>query len=241
MHYQIHCIDVKNALQNYIWMLEHIDSGEVVAIDPTEASLVQQFCQDHGLKLTQIWLTHWHKDHIGGVPKLLQQQQIAVYGPALEYEKIPFLSHQLHDLDIWKFHDLNIQAMSVPGHTLGHMLYHLADIQKLFSGDTLFAMGCGRVFEGTYTQMYQALQRIKQLPLDTEIYCTHEYTRSNAQFAQQVEPDNLAIQMRLRTLMQDPQRCSLPTRLDLECATNPFLRATTVAEFTRLRQLKDQF
>ena len=242
--FKIHCIDVKNALQNYIWLLEHCPTQTVVAIDPTEADLVQDYCQTHGLHLQQIWLTHWHKDHIGGVPDLYQTQpELLVYGPRAEQAKIPYLSHPLSDQDTVHFHALTAQIIAVPGHTLGHIVFYLADINCLFCGDTLFAMGCGRVFEGTHTQMYSSLQKLAALPPATQVYCSHEYTLSNAKFALHVEPDNSAIQQRLKQVqaLRDAQQSTLPSRIELELSTNPFLRAADVQAFAHLRDLKDQF
>lgn len=243
MSFKIHCIDVKNQLQNYIWLLEHTPSKEVIAVDPTEAALVQQFCTENSLNLKQIWLTHWHKDHIGGVPELIQNTDIAVYGPEAERAKIPFLSHALQHEDYIDFHDLAIEIISVPGHTLGHIVYFIDELDTLFCGDTLFAMGCGRVFEGTHEQMYHSLNRLSALPPRTKVYCTHEYTLSNAKFALHVEPENTAIQNRyaqverLRLLGE----CTLPSSIEIELETNPFLRADDIESFKQLRMLKDNF
>lgn len=243
MHYKIHVLDVKNQLQNYIWLLEHLPSKHVIVIDPTEAEIVEIYCRQHALFISQIWLTHWHKDHIGGVPDLLKHQQIPVYGPSDEHEKIPFLTHPLHDQTQIQFHDLKIDIIAVPGHTLGHIVYYIADLEMLFCGDTLFAMGCGRVFEGTFTQMYASLNRLAALPSPTQIYCTHEYTLSNAYFALHVEPNNTAIQQRFNAvkILRNQGLSTLPSTLELEHMTNPFLRARTVKEFQKLRELKDDF
>ena len=244
MNYKIHTIDVQNSLQNYIWVLEHQPSQQVIVVDPTDAQLVQQYCEAHALQLKQIWLTHWHKDHIGGVPELLKQYpEVAIYGPAAEREKIPFLTHPLHDLDQLNFHDLQVEILAVPGHTLGHIVYFIPHIQTLFCGDTLFAMGCGRVFEGTFAQMYASLQRLAALPGNTQVYCTHEYSLANAQFAVHVEPENEAIQQRAQHIQQQREQgqCTLPSQIQLELETNPFLRAPNVSRFQTLRELKDQF
>ena len=243
MSFKIHCIDVKNSLQNYIWLLEHEASREVVAVDPTEAGLVEQYCSAHQLKLAQIWLTHWHKDHIGGVPELIASRNIPVYGPRGELSKIPCISLPLEDQDKFEFHGLNVDVIAVPGHTLGHIVYFIDALDVLFCGDTLFAMGCGRVFEGTHQQMYASLSRLAALPARTKVYCTHEYTLSNAQFARQAEPDNLAIQERFDRV--EAQRmlgqCTLPSTIELELETNPFIRADSAEEFQRLREWKDNF
>ena len=243
MPFKIHCIDVKNSLQNYIWLLEHTPTHQVAVIDPTEAELVQDYCAEHGLELSQIWLTHWHKDHIAGVPDLIRKQTLPIYGPKAELEKIPLINHPLEHNDQFSFHGVEVQIIAVPGHTLGHIVYFLDAIDMLFCGDTLFAMGCGRVFEGTYQQMYHSLARLAALPPRTQVYCTHEYTLSNAQFAKHVEPDNPAILERFEQVerMRMLGQCTLPSTIAAELETNPFLRADSVEEFQRLRVMKDSF
>ena len=243
MPFKIHCIDVKNSLQNYIWLLEHTPTHQVAVIDPTEAELVQDYCAEHGLELSQIWLTHWHKDHIAGVPDLIRKQTLPIYGPKAELEKIPFINHPLEHDDQFSFHGVEVQIIAVPGHTLGHIVYFLDAIDVLFCGDTLFAMGCGRVFEGTYQQMYHSLARLAALPPRTQVYCTHEYTLSNAQFAKHVEPDNPAILERFEQVerMRMLGQCTLPSTIAAELETNPFLRADSVEEFQHLRVMKDSF
>lgn len=242
-NYKVHLLDIQNQLQNYIWLLEHTISRDVIVVDPTEAEPVEQYCREHGLNLSQIWLTHWHKDHIGGVPELLQSRNIPVYGPREELSKIPFITHPLQHEAHFKFHDLQVDVLAVPGHTLGHIVYFMDAIDTLFCGDTLFAMGCGRVFEGTFEQMYHSLNRLAALPARTQVYCTHEYTLSNAKFALHVEPDNLALQQRYQQvedlrLLNQP---TLPSTIELELQTNPFLRVYSVEEFQKLREMKDNF
>ncbi|TCM66641.1 hydroxyacylglutathione hydrolase [Acinetobacter calcoaceticus] len=243
MSFKIHVIDVKNQLQNYIWVIEHTATREVVVVDPTQADLVIDFCQSHQLTLSQIWLTHWHKDHIGGVPELIAKRNIPVYGPRDELSKIPFISHPLQHDDHFEFHGLGIDVIAVPGHTLGHIVYFVDGIDSVFCGDTLFAMGCGRLFEGTAEQMYHSLNRLAALPIRTQVYCTHEYTLSNALFALTIEPDNIALQTRADEVKAKRARgeITLPSSIELELATNPFLRVESVEEFAHIRQLKDQF
>ncbi|WP_075166697.1 hydroxyacylglutathione hydrolase [Acinetobacter indicus] len=242
-NYKVHLLDIENQLQNYIWLLEHTTSRDVIVVDPTEAEPVEQYCREHGLNLSQIWLTHWHKDHIGGVPELLQSRNIPVYGPREELSKIPFITHPVQHEAHFKFHDLQVDVLAVPGHTLGHIVYFIDAIDTLFCGDTLFAMGCGRVFEGTFEQMYHSLNRLAALPARTQVYCTHEYTLSNAKFALHVEPDNLTLQQRYQQvedlrLLNQP---TLPSTIELELQTNPFLRVDSVEEFQKLREMKDNF
>ncbi len=243
MSYKVHVIDVKNQLQNYIWLIEHCASRDVVVVDPTESQLVIDYCQQHQFNLSQIWLTHWHKDHVGGVPALIAERNVPVYGPRLELNKIPMISQPLDHDDHFTFHDLKVEIISVPGHTLGHIVYYIDQIETVFCGDTLFAMGCGRVFEGTMEQMYHSLNRLAALPIRTQVYCTHEYTLSNAKFALTIEPDNLALQQRALQVQQlrEQNQITLPSSIELELTTNPFLRVESVEEFERIRTLKDHF
>lgn len=243
MHFKIHVIDVQNQLQNYIWLLEDTRTQEVIVVDPTEGKLVHDYCHEHQLNIQQIWLTHWHKDHIGGVPELIANKNIPVYGPREEISKIPFISHPLQDAEQFNFNDLKVDIISVPGHTLGHIVYFIDEIDTLFCGDTLFAMGCGRLFEGTAEQMYQSLNRLAALPPRTLVYCTHEYTLSNAKFALHIEPENKKLQIRaeqVEKLRQDRQ-ITLPSTIELELETNPFLRVDSAAEFKKIREMKDNF
>ena len=243
MPFKIHVIDVKNALQNYIWLIEDCQTKEVIVVDPTEADLVKKYCDEHQLSLKQIWLTHWHKDHIGGVPELITEKNIPVYGPREELSHIPFLSHPLMHDDQFEFNGLKTEIIAVPGHTLGHIVYFIDELDTVFCGDTLFAMGCGRMFEGTPEQFYHSLNRLASLPPRTQVYCTHEYTLSNAQFALHIEPENRAIQQRAEEIRQLRERgeITLPSTIELELETNPFLRVDSAEEFARIRALKDNF
>lgn len=242
--FKVHAIDVENDLANYIWLIENTYTKDAVIIDPTEADLVVEYCQTYGLKPQQIWLTHWHKDHIAGVPELTEYyKHIQVYASAKEMRHFPFKIHPLEHQNHIQFSELNIEVLHTPGHTLGHIVYYIADLEIVFTGDTLFALGCGRIFEGTHAQMYQSLQMLNSLPLQTKIYCTHEYTLSNAKFALTIEPDNFLLQERLEWIQQlrNLGQSTLPTTLSLEQATNPFLRAKDLETFTRIRQQKDSF
>lgn len=165
MQFKIHVIDVKNQLQNYIWLIEHQQSHNVVAIDPTEASLVEDYCKEQQLNLEQIWLTHWHKDHIGGVPELIANRNIPVYAPREELSHIPFITHPLQHDDQFEFHGVKIDIIAVPGHTLGHIVYFIDALDSVFCGDTLLlwvAVACLKERQNSFIIRSIALQRSHQ-------------------------------------------------------------------------------
>lgn len=242
--FKIHTLDVKNQLQNYIFLLEDTRNQQVVVIDPTEHQIVLDYCQQQQLSIQHIWITHHHADHTDGIAGLIAQfPNIQVFAPALEIDKIAqthiALEHEQH----FEFNGLDVNVILTAGHTLGHISYFIDALDVVFCGDTLFVMGCGRVFEGTHEQMYHSLNRLAALPPRTAVYCSHEYTLGNAKFALHVEPDNLAIQQRANEIEQlrSQNLPTIPSTIALELETNPFLRVLNVDEFSRLRQMKDQF
>ena len=208
---------------NYIWALVNPEHSACAFVDPGEASAVINFIAQHNYKPTAILITHKHWDHCGGLAELTQQFSMPVYGPA---EASTFITHPVKDKSNFFIEKLavNFEVLAIPGHTLEHVAY-LGET-KLFSGDTLFAAGCGRIFEGTAAQMYQRLLRLKALPEQTKIYCGHEYTLANLKFAALVEPDNPAIKKRLKEVekLRAGNKISLPSTIALEKSTNPFLR-----------------
>ncbi|SES80391.1 hydroxyacylglutathione hydrolase [Nitrosomonas marina] len=214
---------------NYIWIVH--DTASAVVIDPGDAHPVLDYLQSKKLQLDAILITHHHNDHTGGNLALLDRFDVPVYGP--EHEAISTVSHPLRDGEIVVLPSLSLslEVIEVPGHTLGHIAYFglpPGPDQKhiLFCGDTLFASGCGRLFEGTAQQMYQSLQKLADLPDDTLVYCTHEYTLSNISFARTAEPDNVDLQQLEQHASQ--LRCNnkptLPSTIAMEKACNPFLR-----------------
>ncbi len=220
---------------NYIWLLQDQHHQRCAVVDPGDAAPVVAWLQQHpGWVLSDILITHHHHDHVGGVEQLKQLSGATVYGPARE--NIPGRDVALDDQDRVSVLGCEFRVMSVPGHTLGHIAYYHDGL--LFCGDTLFAAGCGRLFEGTPEQMHQSLASLAALPAETQVYCTHEYTLSNLKFAQAVEPHNPDIAERLATVIQlrEDGRMTLPSTLALEKLTNPFLRTAE----TSVKQKADE-
>lgn len=168
---------------NYVWLLHDPKSQETVVIDPAVADPVLEAAAARGWNIGQIWNTHWHGDHVGGNAAIKAATGCVITGPAAEAEKIATLDRLVGEGDSVRIGDHVATVMAVPAHTAGHIAYHLAAAQMAFVGDTLFAMGCGRLFEGTAAQMFANLQRLADLPDDTAVYCAHEYTLSNGRFA----------------------------------------------------------
>lgn len=242
-HHHVHIIDVQNTLNNYIFLLEDTRTHDVVVIDPTESQCVLDYCQKHQLNIKQIWVTHHHHDHTAGISGIIERFPVPVYAPLEEKERIPHISHPLLDNDQFYFHDWQVDVLETGGHTLGHISYFIDALDVVFCGDTLFVMGCGRVFDGHYQQMYHSLNRLSALPARTLAYCSHEYTLNNAEFALTVEPHNVDLQERFEHMQQLRQQGlpTVPSKIDDELKTNPFLRVLNVHEFEKLRVMKDNF
>ncbi|MGF6693006.1 hydroxyacylglutathione hydrolase [Metapseudomonas resinovorans] len=224
---------------NYLWLLQDAENRRCAVVDPGDAGPVLAWLEAHpGWQLTDILVTHHHHDHIGGVARLKEACGARVLGPSRE--KIPSRDQALDEGDRVQVLGLEFQVIEVPGHTLGHIAYYHADATQplLFCGDTLFAAGCGRLFEGTPEQMHHSLTRLAALPVATRIYCTHEYTLSNLRFAKAVEPTNRATATRFDevTRLREQGGISLPSTIALELATNPFLRVTE----TSVKQMADE-
>ena len=247
---------------NYIWLLH--DQHAAVVVDPGEAAGVEQYLDQHRLTLKAILLTHHHADHVGGASALHQLTGAPVYGPATE--RLPVCQHRLSEGDTVQLPDfgLVLDVIDVPGHTAGHIAYHgrtAEGTSLLFCGDTLFAAGCGRLFEGTPQQMHASLNKLAALPSDTLVCCAHEYTVANLRWAVAVEPENEVLRDRVESANDLRKRGlpTLPSTLELELATNPFLRtgiaavaqsasayagnrpASEVETFAQLREWKNNF
>jgi len=209
---------------NYLWLIH--DQEYAAIVDPGDAAAVEAALAAHQLKLAAILLTHHHADHAGGVPALLRHWHVPVYGPASE--RIPGIDHPLREGDVVTLTSPSVQlsVLDVPGHTAGHIAYVAQGQHWLFCGDTLFAGGCGRLFEGTAEQMTQSLGKIAALPDNTKVYCAHEYTVSNLRFAVAAEPDNQRTAERLAAAqtLRAQNIATVPSTVGEEKLTNPFLR-----------------
>ncbi|MDP3705380.1 MAG: hydroxyacylglutathione hydrolase [Legionellaceae bacterium] len=222
---------------NYIWLIINPKNKSVIAVDPGDAKPLLHFLKENQLLLDAIFITHHHADHTGGISELLNHFSVNVYGP--KSENIAGVSHPVSEPDLFALSSVNksnhsetaimdsvsvVEVLDLPGHTLGHIAYYIPG--HLFCGDTLFSAGCGRIFEGTPEQMFRSLQKIRALPNDTNIYCTHEYTLQNLKFAQTVEPSNQKIRNKLQGVLELGRSNipTLPTLLRIEKQVNPFLR-----------------
>ncbi len=239
---------------NYGFLLHDSDSGETACIDTPDAAEYLRQAEAKGWRITHIWNTHWHPDHAGGNKALREATGCHVVGPS-EVERIDAPDRVLGAGDTVQLGEHVAQVIDVGGHTHGHIAFHLADAGICFVGDSVFALGCGRMFEGTADQFWASLQRIKALPPETTLYCAHEYTQANAAFALHADPDNAALQRYAAQIdaLRAKDEPTVPTRLDRELATNPFLRAdnpvlaakwggdSPAETFAALRAAKDNF
>lgn len=218
---------------NYIWLVQC--GHEIAVVDPGDGEVVANYLNQRRLSLDAIWITHHHPDHIGGIERLRSQWPSAIYGPASSPAEALF-THTLQAGDLVDIGSVEFCVLAVPGHTLDHIAFYSAEAAMLFCGDTLFAGGCGRVFEGTFAQMNESLEKLAALPGETAVYCAHEYTLSNLAFARAAEPDNSALIERLAQAQQQRADAlpTVPSTIALERATNPFLRCQAPASAKQL-------
>ena len=228
---------------NYVWLMHDPASGDTTVIDPAVAEPVLAAAAERGWRIGQIWNTHWHPDHTGGNAAVKAATGCSVTGPAAEAARIPGIDRAVSEGDLVRFGATEAVVLETPAHTAGHISYHLPSEHVIFVGDTLFAMGCGRLFEGDAAQMHANLQRFATLPPETLVYCAHEYTLSNGRYAVTAEPDNAAIRARLAEVeaARAAGEATVPTTIALELATNPFMRARSAEELAERRQAKDNF
>ncbi|MCP5180818.1 MAG: hydroxyacylglutathione hydrolase [Pseudomonadales bacterium] len=216
---------------NYGYLLHDPVSGQTAAVDSPDAEAINGALQAKGWTLTHIFNTHHHFDHAGGNEALKARWGCEIVGAANDAARIPGIDRQVGDGDNFLFGGVTVQVLEVPGHTSGHIAYYLPSEGIAFVGDTLFVLGCGRLFEGTPAQMWHSIGKLMALPDSTVLYCAHEYTQSNARFALSVEPDNAALVARSAEIdaLRDKGQPTVPTTVAREKATNPFVRATSLA------------
>lgn len=241
---------------NYCVILHEPESGETAAIDAPSAAAIKSALTERGWRLNHLFITHHHTDHTGGIEELKAFYGMPVTGPEAEADRIPGLTQVVSAKSELSFAGHPIQVLETPGHTLGHITYYFPDDGLAFTGDTLFSLGSGRIFEGDPEMMWDSVSKIAALPGDTQIYCGHEYTLNNARFALSIEPENDALKARAAEVeeLRAAGKPTLPTTIDSEKSANPFLRphsrsiqarlgmlgAPEWEVFARLRQLKNK-
>ena len=251
-------IEIVPALSdNYVYIAHDAAAGATAVVDPAEAPPVIAALERRGLQLTHILNTHHHFDHIGGNAELVERYGTPVIGPRADAARIPGLDVEVGEGDSYTVGTQTARVFDVPGHTSGHIAFWFEESRALFCGDTLFALGCGRMFEGTPEQFWSSLGKLRALPDDTRVYCGHEYTQSNARFAISVDPDNEALQAACRRIdeLRSRGERTIPSELGEEKRANPFLRAdlpemqrlvgmegeAPEAVFAEIRRRKDNF
>ena len=226
---------------NYAYLIER--NGRAAVVDPSETEAVVRVVEERKVKLVQIWNTHHHWDHVGGNRDLKKRYGCQVVGSWVDRYRVPEVDLTFDDNQGFLFEGLTVEVLSIPGHTIGAIAFYLPEIKSVFTGDTLFVLGCGRLFEGTPQQMWESLLRLTSLPDETQIYCGHEYARQNAEFARTVNPHDAALAKRIteiETKLNNLQP-SVPSSVANEKLTNPFLTAGSIDRFAELRRLKDTF
>lgn len=228
---------------NYAWLLRDSATGTTAVVDPADAGPIEAAVMAAGGRLDMILLTHHHDDHVAGTDEIRARFGCPVIGAAADARRLPKLDRAVAEGDTVAIGESVGQVFETPGHTVGHISFYYPDGHALLCGDTLFSLGCGRLLEGTAADMFASLQKFAKLPADTEVYCGHEYTESNAKFALTVEPGNAALQQRAAEVkaLRAAGKSTVPSRLGEEMAANPFMRAKDVAALGKIRTAKDNF
>ena len=237
-------IEIIKCLQdNYSYLIIDELSHDACVVDPSEAKPIINFIENNKINLKYILNTHHHYDHVGGNFELKKKYDINIIGFKGDKERIPEIDILVEDNQIWKRDNFEAKIYHIPGHTTGHIAFHFFKEKKIFTGDTLFSLGCGRIFEGTYEQMFNSLNKIKKLPVDTKIYCGHEYTLQNSNFCIANDPKNLKLKNKIIKIREKLKNKlpTIPTILNDEIECNIFLKAKDVESFSKLRDLKDNF
>ena len=228
---------------NYSYLIIDNNNKSACVVDPSEATPIINFLKNKDINLKYILNTHHHYDHIGGNEDLKKKFGSIVVGFKKDSKRIPGIDIFLEDNQIWEADNFKAKIIHIPGHTLGHICFYFFQEKLAFTGDTLFSLGCGRIFEGTYEQMYESLNKIKSLPKKTKIYCGHEYTLSNSKFCVKNDPDNQNLEKKIEQIKKliSNGLPTIPTTIKEELDCNIFLRAKNLESFSKLRDLKDNF
>jgi hydroxyacylglutathione hydrolase len=237
-------IEIIRCLQdNYSYLIIDETNLNACVVDPSEAKPIIDVIESNKINLKYILNTHHHFDHVGGNKELKKKYDVNVIGFRGDKDRIPEIDTFVDDLEIWKKDSFEAKIYHIPGHTTGHIAFHFFKEKKIFTGDTLFSLGCGKIFEGTYEQMFNSLKKIKALPKDTEIYCGHEYTLQNSNFCATYDTNNLQLKNIVTKIKEKLENGlpTVPTILDDEIQCNIFLKAKDIQTFSKLRDLKDNF
>ena len=237
-------IEIIKCLQdNYSYLIIDESNKNACVVDPSEAKPIIDYIEKNNIKLKYILNTHHHYDHVGGNTELKKKYGSNVVGFKDDKDRIPEIDILVEDGKIWKKENFEANIYHIPGHTSGHIAFHFFKEKKIFTGDTLFSLGCGRIFEGTYEQMFESLNKIKKLPKNTEIFCGHEYTLQNSNFCIINDPNNSKLKNRIIEIKQKIKNNlpTIPTTLENEMECNIFLKAENLESFSKLRDLKDNF
>ena len=237
-------IEIIPCLQdNYSYLIIDEKKNIACVVDPSESDPVIKYLENNKIDLKFILNTHHHYDHVGGNQKLKEKYGANVIGFKEDKDKIPGIDILVDDQEVWKYEDFEAKIVHIPGHTLGHIYFYFYNEKSVFTGDTLFSLGCGKIFEGTHTQLFDSLKKLKELPHETKIFCGHEYTMQNSKFCIAHDENNENLKNKIEEIKKKLKN-NLPTipstiKEELEC--NIFLRSDSVKNFSKLRDLKDNF
>ncbi len=237
-------IQIIRCLQdNYSYLIIDENNLNACVVDPSEAKPIINFVERNNINLKYILNTHHHSDHVGGNIELKKKYNLDVIGFKDDKDRIPEIDILVDDQKIWKKDNFEAKIYHIPGHTAGHIAFHFFKEKKIFTGDTLFSLGCGRIFEGTYEQMFNSLKKLKKLPKDTAVYCGHEYTLQNSNFCELYDSNNLQLKNKIIEIREKLENGmpTVPTILGDEIQCNIFLKANDLETFSKLRDLKDNF
>ena len=228
---------------NYSYLIIDEENNIACVVDPSEADPIIKYLEKTQIKLKFILNTHHHYDHVGGNQKLKEKYGASVVGYKGDKERIPGIDALVDDQEIWMYKNFEAKIIHIPGHTLGHICFYFYKEEFVFTGDTLFSLGCGKIFEGTYSQMFNSLTKLKILPQSTKVFCGHEYTKQNSKFCFAYDSDNENLKNKINDI-EIKLKNGLPTipstiKVELEC--NIFLRSNNIEAFSKLRDLKDNF